>query len=140
MNKPPGIAQSFFSAALNVVTSILSAMLSTTTSIFGGIVSAVGGALANIGSNIAGAFGSFLSGVAQGWSRVNEQTGGKLNEWMGIVSRALSSVVSFFAGLGGRVLGAVADFGSVLFNSGKALVQGLIDGVGRAIEGLLSLI
>jgi hypothetical protein len=40
-----------------------------------------------------------------------------------------NQVVDFFKGLGPRLLNLVTGFGTLLFNAGKSLIQGLIDGV-----------
>lgn len=42
-------------------------------------------------------------------------------------------VVQFFAGLGALVLSTIGNFGNLLFNVGKDIIQGLINGVGSMI-------
>jgi hypothetical protein len=49
---------------------------------------------------------------------------------MGVATlNGIGKVVSFFKGLKGKVLGALSNFGSALYNLGKDLMQGAINGV-----------
>lgn len=50
----------------------------------------------------------------------------------------IGNAVSFFTSLPGRILGALANIGSLLFNVGRDLVQGFIDGVQSFIGNLIS--
>lgn len=45
------------------------------------------------------------------------------------VGGAIEVVVGLFVGLPGRILGAIGDLSGLLFDAGKQLIQGLIDGV-----------
>lgn len=59
-------------------------------------------------------------------------TGIVVKNWSRIVSAAsaaLNSVVSFFRSLPGRILGAIGDFGSLLYNKGKQVIQGFLNGL-----------
>lgn len=46
-----------------------------------------------------------------------------------VVSAALGAIVSWFAGLGSMILGAIGDFASLLVSSGSAVVSGLWNGI-----------
>ena len=52
-----------------------------------------------------------------------------LARWAADVGREVSRAVSFFRTLPGRILAAERNFGSLLFNAGRALIQGLINGI-----------
>jgi hypothetical protein len=57
--------------------------------------------------------------------------------WNGIingVSNMFSNVVNFFTQLPGRILNVVGNLGSTLFNAGKNLIQGLLDGAGSLLS------
>jgi tape measure domain-containing protein len=45
------------------------------------------------------------------------------------ISGHVASVVGFFLGLPGRITGAIADIGSWLFEAGKDLIRGLVNGI-----------
>lgn len=51
---------------------------------------------------------------------------------------AMAGVIRWFTGLPGRILRAVAGFGRLLWNAGRALLQGLIGGIESMIGGLIS--
>ena len=52
------------------------------------------------------------------------------------ISSGFSSAVSFVAGIPGRILGALGSVGSLLWNAGSSIVQGLLDGIKSAIGGV----
>lgn len=69
-----------------------------------------------------GAIVGFLGGV---WGNI-------VNGVSGMIGR----VAGFFSGLGGKILGALGNIGSTLFNTGKNIVQGLIDGIGSMMGAI----
>lgn len=52
------------------------------------------------------------------------------------VSGMIGKVTGFFGGLGGKILGALGNIGSTLFNTGKNIIQGLIDGIGSMMGAI----
>lgn len=48
----------------------------------------------------------------------------------------IGGLVSFFGGLPGRVMGAIGGFGSLLYNSGRDLINGLINGAGSLLNNI----
>jgi hypothetical protein len=48
----------------------------------------------------------------------------------------IGNVLGFFSGLGGRILGALGNVGSILFSAGANIVQGLIDGIGSMMGAI----
>lgn len=64
--------------------------------------------------------------------------------WVSDMVRDGGRVVTFFAGLPHRILGALGNLGNLLFDSGRKIIQGLINGitsmigdVGHAIGGVV---
>ena len=60
------------------------------------------------------------------------------------VNDRLSSVINFFKELPGKIISALGDVGRMLFDSGKKIIQGLVDGIKNvggqvkdAVEGVL---
>jgi TP901 family phage tail tape measure protein len=51
-------------------------------------------------------------------------------------SKMFGDVVSFFQKLPGKILSVLGDLGSLLFNAGKSVIQGLINGVESMVGGL----
>lgn len=73
---------------------------------------------------------------------------GKVREWFGnifsAVKEKLGDAVTFVKGFPGKITNALGDLGSLLYEKGKAIIQGLIEGiksmagsVGGAIKGIL---
>lgn len=70
-----------------------------------------------------------------------------VKQFAGEVGTNIGNVVSWFGSLPGRVADAVRGIGGWLYNSGKALIQGFIDGInamfapiGRAVGGVLDFV
>lgn len=86
---------------------------------------------------------SFFQGVGDKLANGGRQIG----EFAGAVGTGIGNAVAFVQELPGRIGIAVAQAGVWLFNSGKALIQGFIDGiksmlkpVGDAIGGVMSFV
>lgn len=62
---------------------------------------------------------------------------GWIGRMVGGVANGVAKVIQFFGDLGGKVLGALANVGSWLVDTGKQLIQGLINGIGSAIGGVV---
>ena len=45
----------------------------------------------------------------------------------------MGGLLSFVSGIPGKILSALGDLGSLLFNAGKRIIQGLINGIGSMI-------
>ncbi|WP_116051675.1 phage tail tape measure protein [Amycolatopsis palatopharyngis] len=69
---------------------------------------------------------------------------GKVAAWFGEVRASaiakLGELVAWVRGLPGRILEAVGNLGSLLFNKGKEIIQGLIDGIKNMIGSVGSAI
>ena len=111
-------------------------------------------------SDVTGTVSRLASGVLHFFERMWDDLGsaerrgtslilGDVTRWLSDFLRAevsgLDSIVHWFAGLPGRILGALGDLGSLLFGSGERIIQGLINGVtsmigdvGHAIGGIVS--
>lgn len=63
------------------------------------------------------------------WQRVGEIVRNAFGKVIEFIREKIAAWIGFFADLGGKVLDKVKDFGTLLFDSGKAIVQGLIDGI-----------
>jgi len=103
-----------------------------------GIKAIVSGALAILGSVLSAGMSIVSSLWTGAWNGVKSLLSGA---WEGIksgVSSGINSVIDTVSGLPGRVLGALGSIGSTLFNSGKSLIQGFIDGINNMIGSVTS--
>ncbi|TFV91410.1 phage tail tape measure protein [Blastococcus sp. CT_GayMR16] len=96
---------------------------------------------------IVGAWEWIKSAVASGVQWVLDAIGwfgqlpGRVAAWFGGVKDAalgkLGELVSWLGGLPGRILSAIGDFGSMLLNAGRELLEGLWNGIKNAGSWLL---
>lgn len=68
----------------------------------------------------------FLSGL---WGDITRVVSGGIGSVVTAVSTGIGNVIAFFTGLPGRVLRAIGDLGNMLFDVGKQILQGLINGI-----------
>ena len=95
-------------------------------------------------------FGAALKGIAQvawnllgsvisgGWSAINSLTSAAWNGIKSAVSAGVSGVVSFVTSLPGQIMGIFASAGSWLWNAGKNIIQGLLNGITSLIGAVKS--
>ena len=99
------------------------------TSVWDGIKGVVNGALSIVKGYITYAMG-VISGVFSGvWSSISSTVSGA---WSGItsaISSGVSSAISTISSLPSRALSALGNIGSTLWNAGKSLIQGFINGI-----------
>ncbi|MFB8167328.1 hypothetical protein ACFC60_05150 [Kitasatospora purpeofusca] len=127
---------------------------SWTSSTWGSVTAWTSSSWASVTSSVSSAVSSTGSAVAAGWRNVTSWTSSAWNSCVSTVSSAWSStasavttgignVVSLVAGLPGKILGAIGDLGSLLYDKGKSAIQGLINGmksinVGSIASGIVS--
>ena len=57
--------------------------------------------------------------------------------YLAVVAK-VGKVVSYVAGIGGKIIHAIGNLGSLLYNAGKDVIQGLINGIASKINALTS--
>lgn len=62
--------------------------------------------------------------------------GDKFTSFKNRVSETIGNVIDTIKGLPGRILSAIGNLGSLLYNTGKDLIQGLINGILSKIAGI----
>lgn len=100
---------------------VIGAAMTAINNAVGSSVSAITGFFSNLVSRISGAWSSITSTISNAVGRVKDAVTSKFNE-----------VVSFVGSIPGRILGAMGDFAGLLFGAGKAIIQGLINGIKSA--------
>ncbi|MFI2609658.1 hypothetical protein [Kitasatospora sp. NPDC018619] len=127
---------SWTSSAWNSVTSWTSSAWSSVTSTVSSAASSVGSAVSaawrNVQSWTSSAWNSCVSVVTSAWSNIASG-----------VASGISTVVSYVSSLPGKILGAIGDLGSLLFDKGKSAIQGLVNGmksisVTSVVSGIVS--
>ncbi|MGW1059360.1 hypothetical protein [Micromonospora rubida] len=121
---------------LNQVIGVAGTVIFTLGSAFSGLFDSI----KETRDTIAGAWANivtlFTAGTASAKERIEAFIGkalrlfhGLWNEVTGGVRGALSTVTNLVGGLGGRIRSAVGNLGSVLYGAGRAVIQGLINGL-----------
>lgn len=70
--------------------------------------------------------------IIKHWDTIVAFTRSAFGAVVDAVSTGISNAVAFVTGLPGRILGALGDFGSLLFDKGRDLIQGLVNGIASA--------
>jgi hypothetical protein len=107
-----------WTAIQTVIRTVWNAIVSTVTSVINRV-------RAYIAAGIA-----FVSAIwTAGWNRVVAFLHAAWQRISAAVSAGINNAISFVRGLPGKALAALGNIGSTLFNSGKSLIQGFIDGI-----------
>lgn len=122
-----GVLGTFFSDLWNGIVAFLT---QTWTNIVGAVGAFIGFVLGlfftfnPLGIIIAnfGAIVGFLAGI---WASI-----------IGGIGGFIGGAVGFFTGLPGQILAALGNLGTLLLDSGKALIQGFIDGIKGMVSGI----
>lgn len=98
-------------------------------SVWDGIKGVINGALSIVKGYITGAMG-VISGIFSGvWSSISSTVSGAWNGIKSAISSGVSSALSTISSLPSRALSALGNLGSTLWNAGKSLIQGFINGI-----------
>lgn len=86
------------------------------------VVGFVAGAWSKITGATSAAWNAVKSGIASAWNGIRDA-----------VSAGIGRVIDFVSRLPGKIIGVYANAGKWLFNAGKDIIQGLLDGIGSMI-------
>jgi phage-related protein len=113
--------------------------------LIGGAMTAVNTAVSGTVSTVTGLFSGLVSRISSAWSSITGNISGAVNNVKNAITGGFNAAVDFVHGIPGRILGALGDFGGLLFRAGSSIIQGLIDGIKSkigavtgAIGGVLS--
>ncbi len=102
-------------------------------SVWSGIQGVISGALSIVKGYITGALG-VISGVFSGvWSSISSTVSGAWSSITSAISSGVATAVSYVSSLPSRALSALGNLGSTLWNAGKSLIQGFINGISSMI-------
>ena len=118
-------ASSIFSSIGSTISSVWSSVSSTTSSIWSSISSTVSSTVSSMFSTISSTFSSIVSTVSSAMS-----------SFLSSVTSGVSSAMSVISSIPGKAQAALGNVGSILVSSGKALIQGFINGIESMIDGV----
>jgi len=137
-------------AILNFFTSLWDSAEQTTTS----AIESIGAFIASVPDRLAALWDAIAQQAIDTFNSVRDWAAGVVNGIVGFFSTLPGKVGAFFAslynaavakldqlrewvrGLPGRILSALGDLGSLLFNAGAKVIQGLIDGIASKFQRL----
>ncbi|WP_240522209.1 phage tail protein, partial [Amycolatopsis vastitatis] len=108
---------------------IIQALFDVVQPIFTAIVAVISGAMQVIQGVIQVVMGLISGDWSQAWSGIKNILGGIWGAIKGVVADGIGGLLSWFASLPGRILGALGDLGGLLLQAGKNLIRGLVDGI-----------
>lgn len=92
---------------------------------------------------ITGPIGLAVLAIIKNWDTIKQFAGqavefikGAFNGAKDFIINAFNTAVNFVSGLPGRILGALGNMGSLLYNSGRSLIQGLLNGAGSLLSSI----
>lgn len=150
INKVLPIVIDFVELGLNLITEtinnfvipaleILSAVMNGD---FSGAFKTAGGVVQTFSSVVTRVFAGLVTAVTRDVNSLASRALGRLNtfyeQWKAQTLSTINTVGSFFARLPGRILSALGNLGSLLFDVGADIIDGLIAGLNARVGGLLS--
>jgi phage-related protein len=118
-------AIAIWSALTGMLGAIWNAIKAVAEAAWNGIVNAVRNAINNARAAI------------QALSALPGMVGGFFRAMGSAAAGAIGSLISVAASIPGRVMGALGNMGGLLFNAGRSIIQGLVDGI-RSMIGAVS--
>lgn len=126
----------YFTLYWNIITTVMSAIWSVITTVWNtiyGVVSSILSAIWGVVSSVFNTVAGFVGGI---WNGIYNTVSGALSRIWSAVTGVFGNVVSFVGGIGGKILGAIGNFGGLLYDKGRSLIQGLIDGAGSLLSSI----
>lgn len=107
------------------------------TTAFTAILDTVTGVWNNISSFISDKVSAISNFISDGFNKAKSIVSDAFNAIKTSVSDGIGNVITFFRDLPGKILNAISNFGSLLLQSGKDLLQGLVNGIVGAVKGVI---
>lgn len=134
------------SGVVNVIAGLLSGNFSQAwkgaqqivSGVWGVITGVVTGAINVVRSVITAGVNVVRSVISSVFGALGGIVGGAMSAMGSAVSRGITSVISFFTSLPGKILSAVSSFGSLLVSVGRNLMEGFINGVSGFASRMIS--
>ncbi|WP_230425544.1 hypothetical protein [Streptomyces radicis] len=134
-----------FTGAVDAARALLSGLLTHFGNIFTGIIGVVSAGVGSVISWFSDMASRAVQWVTNMGPRIRDAASGAMASMVQAISSGVSNAVSEVSRMPGRARDGLGDLGSYLYNSGRALIQGFIDGIqdmagaaADAARGLLS--
>jgi phage-related protein len=77
---------------------------------------------------------AIITGIINGIKAVVDKVRAFFNQLKEAASGGVGSLIAFVSGIPGRILNALGNVGSMLYNAGKSIIEGLINGIKSAAQ------
>jgi tape measure domain-containing protein len=127
---PIGIIIAAVAAATGLIIANWDTVKKFVVGVWQGIQNAVSGVISWLSANwplvlaiITGPIGLAVLAIVKNWQTIKDGAAAVVN-----------GLVSFFGGLPSRIMGAIGNLGSLLYNAGRDMITGLMDGAGSLLS------
>lgn len=121
----------FFSSLGGVISSVVSSIVG----FFSGLASSISGIFSGIIGFIKGAVATIVA-AAYGISTFVSISVGYFTGFVNSVTEKVNAVTSYISGLPGKITSAIGNLGNLLYNAGRSIIQGLINGIDSMMGAL----
>lgn len=132
-----GIIKALVSQLWNVIATVFRLGGTIIKAIFRGLwnalVAVVKGAWSKIKSGVSAGINAAKAAISSGWNAAKSVTTAAWNRIKSAVSSGISKAVSTVKALPGKIKSGLGNLGSLLYNAGKDILQGLIRGIGDMV-------
>lgn len=122
-------AVAVFNAIRSFLAGVWNGIKATASSVWNGIKATIGAVWAGIKAVVTGYINTVKAVIGAAWNFVKSITS---KAWAAIkmgLSGNIGGIIGLVKGIPGKVLGALGNLGSLLWNSGAKIIQGLADGI-----------
>lgn len=120
------VVQAGFNAVKSVISSVMNAARAVVSAVWNGIKAVISGAV------------NAVKAYIRGWAFIAGFVGGLFRRAKSAALSALNGLLSFIRGIPGQITSVFSNAGSLLLGAGKAIIQGLLDGIGSMIGSVKS--
>jgi TP901 family phage tail tape measure protein len=115
------VIQTIIQGALQVISAVWSAVWSAIRT----VVTVIWGLISNVVRSAV----ATIVGIIDGIRAIVDKVRGFFNQLKDAAKGGIDGLITFVAGIAGRILGAIGDAGHMLFDVGKKIIQGMLDGI-----------
>jgi phage-related protein len=123
--------------AMTSIGETISGAVSNITGFFSNLLSNVTGIWQNITGNVTNAVSNVKNFITNGFNAAKDAVANAFTNIKNAVSNGINAAVDFVRGLPGKIVQAIGNLGSLLFNAGRDVLQGLINGITSMVKGVI---
>ncbi|MFD5711321.1 hypothetical protein ACFWHW_13140 [Streptomyces pharetrae] len=141
----PGLIIKHWDTIKNATSTAWNWVKTTVSNLINGVKTVISNVTGAISSRISSIWGTIKGATSAAWDWIKSKITGGINAARDAVSTAVDKISSTISGIKGKVMNALSGAARWLYDSGKKIIQGLIDGIKNmaggvkdAVKGVLS--